>query len=58
LASTRRNRYPNGDAKVGFIPTIRAAGFNGTADIIAGAAVRMTYGKLAVGAQFGATWRN
>jgi hypothetical protein len=45
-------------AKVGFIPKTRAAGSNGIADIIAGVAARMTYGRLGVGAPFAAMWRN
>ena len=54
----RRNHSQNGYAKVGFIPMIPAAGFNGIADIIADAATKMICARSRVGAQFAATCRN
>jgi hypothetical protein len=54
----RRSLCRNGGAKAGFIPMIRVDGSNGTAGIIAGVAAKMTYDRLAVGAPFGAMWRN
>ena len=48
----------NGGVKVGFIPTIHAAGSNGIADIIADAAAKMICVRLRVGEPFAAMWRN
>ena len=55
---TRLSRFPSGARKVGFITRTRGAGSNGIVDIIAAAAARMTYGRLAVGAPFVATSHN
>lgn len=54
----RRSHYKNGGAKVGFIRTIRVDGFNGIADIIWGAVIKMISGRSRVGARSGDTLRN
>ena len=45
----RRSHYGNGAAKVGFIRTIRADGFNGIADIIPDGVTKMIFGRSVVG---------
>ena len=54
----RRNHWPNGGAKVGFIPKIRAAGSNGIAGTTVDAAMKMICAKSRVGVRFAVTWRS
>ncbi len=50
LVSTRASRYRSGARRAGFIPTTRAAGSNGIAAIISGAAcLRRTGGRSSAG---------
>ena len=46
-----RNRFRNGEGRVGFTMKIRGAGFNGSAGIIPAAVVRTIFGKSNAGAR-------